>query len=281
MATAQPGRSLDLKTLFTVFKYSIYFLILGNVYVFFSQEVVASVHTFGHGMNLSELGQAFAATIDTASWLVLLMLFELETAAISHEKVRGPLKWTLHGVRGVCYVGIVYSCWGYIAKVSTLSGFEPAGVLDACSLLGSDAFLAVGLDRYVPIDASNCLTLVGSHLLQLEGHAIFAERDSVLAVLRLAWVDAINGVTWVLVSVLLEIDVWLQLHDMMLEPILRVSKILKAIFYAILFAAAVYWGFEGDFVDFWDAFLWLAAFVFIEMNFLEWHAEAEAETVRA
>ena len=31
---------------------------------------------------------------------------------------------------------------------------------------------------------------------------------------------------------------------------------------------------HGDFVDFWDAFLWLVAFAFIELNVLEWHQEA-------
>jgi hypothetical protein len=44
-----------------------------------------------------------------------------------------------------------------------------------------------------------------------------------------------------------------------------------------LFLAAVYWGFKGDFVDFWDAFLWLVAFVFIEMNVFNWRQEALLE----
>ena len=49
-----------------------------------------------------------------------------------------------------------------------------------------------------------------------------------------------------------------------------------AVLYSILFLAAVYWGVKGDFVDFWDAFLWLVAFVFIEMNVFEWRAEDKA-----
>jgi hypothetical protein len=43
--------------------------------------------------------------------------------------------------------------------------------------------------------------------------------------------------------------------------------------YTVLFGAAVYWGVEGTFLDFWDAFLWLVAFVFIEMNVFEWREE--------
>lgn len=46
-----------------------------------------------------------------------------------------------------------------------------------------------------------------------------------------------------------------------------------AVLYATLFVAAVYWGFEGDFLDFRDAFLWLVAFIFIEMNVIQWNEE--------
>ena len=40
----------------------------------------------------------------------------------------------------------------------------------------------------------------------------------------------------------------------------------KGLLCFILFAAAVYWGFEDDFLDFWDAVLWLFAFFVIERN---------------
>ena len=45
---------------------------------------------------------------------------------------------------------------------------------------------------------------------------------------------------------------------------------------AVIFLLVVYWGVKGDFIDFWDAFLWLVAFVFIELNVFEWRAEEHA-----
>jgi hypothetical protein len=45
----------------------------------------------------------------------------------------------------------------------------------------------------------------------------------------------------------------------------------KVLLYAVLLGCAIYWWLEGDFLDFWDAFLWLVAFVFIELNLFEWH----------
>ena len=73
---------------------------------------------------------------------------------------------------------------------------------------------------------------------------------------------------------ILELDVRLQEKNRLEGTVLKVSNFLKAIFYSILFVAAVYWGVKGDFVDFWDAFLWLIAFFFIEMNVIDWRQES-------
>ena len=82
---------------------------------------------------------------------------------------------------------------------------------------------------------------------------------------------------WLLVVLILEIDVRLQEHDRFEGLALKLSNFFKVLLYSTLFYAAVYWGIKGDFVDFWDAFLWLIAFVFIELNVFEWRQEAIEE----
>ena len=76
-----------------------------------------------------------------------------------------------------------------------------------------------------------------------------------------------------MVVLVLEIDVRLQEHDKLQGTALQVSNALKYILYSILMLALVYWGIDGDFVDSWDAFLWLLAFFFIELNVVEWRLE--------
>ena len=49
-----------------------------------------------------------------------------------------------------------------------------------------------------------------------------------------------------------------------------VSLHAKYLLYAAIAGAAVYWGLFGTFLDFWDASLWIAAFIFIERNVFEW-----------
>jgi hypothetical protein len=94
----------------------------------------------------------------------------------------------------------------------------------------------------------------------------------------LAWVDVVNAGVWLVVVIVLEVDVHLQEKNRFEGLALQLSNGMKVILYSILLLAAVYWGFKGDFVDFWDAFLWLVAFFFIELNVVEWRQESLAET---
>ena len=77
--------------------------------------------------------------------------------------------------------------------------------------------------------------------------------------------------------VLLEIEVRLQLWGGVPRKFQRPLSGVKIVLYFTLAVAAVYWGFEGEFLDFWDAALWLFAFVFIELNVFEWQRDLAKE----
>jgi hypothetical protein len=104
---------------------------------------------------------------------------------------------------------------------------------------------------------------------------VFTDSVSLKDTIGLALVDVINAATWLLVVFVLEMDVRLQVRGLLEGRINQVSKYIKFVLYSILAGAAIYWGVTGSFLDFWDAFLWLAAFIFIEMNVVEWQEETE------
>ena len=274
-AAAHHGKFLHPRLLFTAFKYTIYFLLGVDTVLFFQEDLAASAETFGGDIGWANVVEAFTAAIDTAAWLVLLLLFELETAVISDEKLQGWLKWAFSGVRVVCYTFIVWSFYGYITKWGVITDLSPFSIADVCSLVGTDWTWVADLDEYPPLDAEACALLQGRELLQLNGTQIVGSREALDAAASLAVIDVINSGTWLVVVVLLEAEVWLQLKDLLTERLLKVSKYVKGFFYAILFVCAIYWWFYGDFLDFWDAFLWLVAFIFIEMNIFKWHEETE------
>ena len=84
-----------------------------------------------------------------------------------------------------------------------------------------------------------------------------------------------------MVCVLLEIEVRLQLRGQLSDTLMQMTRVVKYVLYGVLFAAAGYWGVAGDFLDFWDAALWLFAFIFIELNVLEWQQETQYEAAQA
>ncbi|MFQ5983448.1 MAG: hypothetical protein ACE5KS_08755 [Woeseiaceae bacterium] len=132
----------------------------------------------------------------------------------------------------------------------------------------------VDFDEYEVLTAVNCATFsTAAAFHQLGGMAAVVDSQGLTDIIRLAWVDVINSGVWLLVVLVLEIDVRLQEANKLEGQFLRLSNASKFILYATLLLAAIYWGVKGDFVDFWDAFLWLVAFVFIELNVVEWRHE--------
>lgn len=279
--TADPVSRLTPDARFRAFKYLIYALLAINIFLFFQEDYLAARETFGDTIGWGNFVEAYSSTIDTAAWVVLLLLFELETAVIPDEKLRGGLKWPLTAVRAVCYVFIVWAFWGYWVQLGLVSGLEPFAAADPCSLAGSRFTWLHTLDEYLPIDSATCAAMTGQELVRVSGTHIIGTPEAAAAAVRLAWVDVINAGDWLIVVLLLEVEVLLQLRDRLTDRLIRGFKTLKGVLYAVLFAAALYWGAVGDYLDFWDAFLWLVAFIFIELNIFQWHAETEEEKAHA
>ncbi len=271
--------NIDRAKIFQLFKYSVYALLTFDIYLFFAVEWEASAYRFADGIILSDIIQGFASSIDTAAWVVLLLMFELETYVLDDRHFTRRVTWTLHGLRAICYIFIVYAFYGYLSKLIFLSGSGPLlNVSDICSLVDGQWAYAVDLDEYETLTAANCASFSAAHsFLQFPGMLAVVDQTGLTDILRLAWVDVINAGVWLLVVIVLEMDVRLQERHQLEGAVLYWSNASKYVLYSFLFLAAVYWGVKGDFVDFWDAFLWLVAFVFIELNVVEWRQES-AET---
>jgi hypothetical protein len=95
--------------------------------------------------------------------------------------------------------------------------------------------------------------------------------------LSLALTDVINAGTWLVVVAVIESEVIAQHRRVLTRRTLWRLQWLKAVLYAVLLGCAIHWWRNGTFLDFWDAFLWLVAFVFIERNIFVWQAETGAD----
>ncbi|MGB0863491.1 MAG: hypothetical protein ACPGXZ_11285 [Saprospiraceae bacterium] len=258
---------------FQFFKYSVYTFLFTNIFLFLRKETIAATHRFPDGYDFGQIIEVFPSTIDTAAWFGLLMLFELETWIISDENLKkGYLRAILKTFSLIFFSFVLYSFWGYVAAYFWLIPFESVDLANICDVSGQSWMTET--DKFETISSDNCGTLVnGDALFKYQGEDIYTDNSLLKSAYFLAIVGIINSLAWILVVVVLEIDVWLQLKNRFVGKAFRWSNFIKKGLYAILFIAAIYWGINGKFLDFWDAFMWIVAFFFIEMNLSEWKKE--------
>ena len=265
--------STGLYQVFRWLKYLTYALLSLNIWLFFSEELNSARFAIETGEEVALGVQLFSATLDTLAWVILLLLFELETAVIPDERLRGMIRLGIHGVRMVCTAAIVMAFLGYFGEWLTLL---PSELLsgDACSRVTESWSVMIKLDDFMPLTAENCGQFGANTRIVTGLDQVMASPAGLLEGQRLALGDVINSAAWILVVILLEIEVRvLTRWGGASMPLSQVATFAKAVLYATLVAAAIYWGFKGDFLDFWDAALWLFAFVFIELNVFEWQQE--------
>jgi len=118
--------SLKTAMLYSSFKYTVYALLAFNIVLFFQEELLATEQTFSQGINLVDIIQGFAATIDTAAWVLLLLLFELETSVLADDTLRKTnVKVTFISLRVFSYGFIGYAFYGYFNKMLLTYNISP------------------------------------------------------------------------------------------------------------------------------------------------------------
>lgn len=254
------------------FKYAIYALLSVNTGHFLLENIAGSAFTYESGMNIGDVIVAYTDAIDTAVWLILLLALELETFVIPDEKIKGWVDWTISIVTVFCYGMILYAFYGYVATLGVPMGFAPYAGPDPCGLVGAGASFANSLQDYEPLTLENCAALATAAFYS-EGLDMFTTPENLSLIKRQAWLDVVNAGVWVIVVTVLELEVWLKSSKLFGTKFFYAYKSAKLVLYAILIVDVFYWWRLGDPWAAWDAFLWLVAFFFIEMNVLTWQEE--------
>lgn len=78
------------------------------------------------------------------------------------------------------------------------------------------------------------------------------------------WLDFANASLWLLVCATILYDMYVPGAFGSVEW--RARNAVKVVLYASLCAIAVWWGIEGDVLNFYDAFLWIVCFFVVELN---------------
>jgi hypothetical protein len=272
-AGAPSGRPLPW---FQIFKYAVFGLLALNAGQFFLEDYAAIRPLFGGGLQWSQIIEGYAATIDTVAWLILLLMFELETSLLSDERRHNSwVKWSVNTLKAIAYGFIVYSLYGYIAKYTAMYSFELSTIENLCAQIGQQLVFMISPDDFAAINIQNCAELTrGETLFRLPETNVVADSSHLALAQNLAFVDVTNASDWVLIVLILQADVWMQLRHQLTHTMVKVMRFIKALLYSLLFGCGIYWGINGTFLDFWDASLWILAFSFIELNIFKCHETA-------
>ena len=254
-------------------KWLVYTLVIINFGFYIRNDLVIAGHTLYSGSSLLEISRAFATTIDESAWIILLLLFELETYLLSDDPLSRAKTLLMQGIRLVCYISLAHTLYAYGVYLAEIYAAVPVeGVTNLCQLIGKDLSYASNL-VYSEINSSNCASLSSANqFFYVDPPTFFIVEDAAgLAIEKqLAWIDIFEAIIWLLILLSIEVAVWLQDRNIGQGLIFKTLSITKWCLYSLLWAAAGYWIYRGHYMFAWDEFVWIAGFVAIEMNIVEW-----------
>ncbi len=87
--------------------------------------------------------------------------------------------------------------------------------------------------------------------------------------------DLVNALIWLVVIFLIEYEILFENSFQALFG--KFISLLKILLYSSLFAIALLWQLDGEWLDFYDAALWIICFFFVELNILQYEEATEED----
>ncbi|MAA54012.1 MAG: hypothetical protein CMK43_02350 [Porticoccaceae bacterium] len=256
----------------TWIKLVVYSLLLFNFVFYVRDDWIIAGHTLHSGSTFLQWASAYNTTIDESAWLLLLLLFEMETHLLAGRDLSRAHEIISLIIRLCCYVVLAHTPYAYAMTVYDLSQAPIIeGVTDLCQLADQNLSYAYNL-VYTKITDGNCSELSTAsqfffndppdHLIVQDEMALALERRSAL-------VDLVESITWLLILLSIEVVVWLQDKDITGGLLIKSANMAKVLLYSLLWFAIGYWIYLGHYMFAWDEFVWIVGFVAIEMNVVE------------
>ncbi|MBW2716100.1 MAG: hypothetical protein JRD03_08485 [Deltaproteobacteria bacterium] len=261
------GPRFTKKAAFRIFKVAIFCILMVNLVYYLYEDVTAFLY-LAPGSTLFDGLEAFAVTIDYIAWMVLIVLFEMETSAHKKNLLTSGRRLLITGLTAACYVILVYAAYGYTVALTDSYQYEPIESRPACYFANTNFAYLTPEARVIELTEKNCGAFEGKKIFKSPGDNLIATETNIMALRKLSWVDVFNAGAWLLVVMLFQIEVSLERANKLTKHRLIVVMIWKGAAYLVLLFCAIYWTVFSAFIDSWDAWLWLLAFILIDLNML-------------
>jgi len=254
-------------SVFRIFKIVVFVILMLNLFYYLYEDVTAYLYLAPDATFLDAV-ESFAVTIDYVAWMLLIVLFEIETSAQAKDQFTGRRKWVIAGLTAACYAVLIYAAYGYAAGLANTFDFSPVEPEAVCDLTTQSYAYLTDEGRPIELTAENCGAFAGKEVFKSPGDNLIASETALLANRKLGWIDVINASAWLLVVLLFQIELSLEQANKLSRHRLSILMAFKGAAYLALFGCAVYWTVYSAFIDSWDAWLWLLAFLLIDLNLL-------------
>lgn len=253
-------------------KWTVYSLLLLNWGYYAVEEYYIASHVLRQGGTFLQWTEEFATTIDEFAWFGLLFMFELETYTLDESLEKKPVRWSIHGMRLVCYVFLAHTVYARVNSMVDVFEVQPLqNISSLCEVADQDISFGKNY-RYEIITQDNCNSLSSdSRFYQVEP-SVVTDTGGWQLEKKHTYIDFQDAIIWLLVIWAIELTVWLQNRNITGGTLMVVSHAAR-LGYVILLAHAVFWAWTGHWVWGWDQFLWVAGFWAIERNVSEWREE--------
>ncbi len=260
-------------------KWFVYSALLINAGYYLYVDYVSWLAAIPDDASLSDSLTHISTSIDTIAWILLVVLFELETYALPDRFWTNWLLHSIHLLRIVCYVLIAYAAWGYTAEMINNYHYSRAvDVTNACDVADEGVSMQLDAITWTEITSDNCRTLTeDTDFVRLDDEIALIPESVLPHLQAMGWFDIINAFVWILVVLLIEAEVRMQNADRFGGPFLTIVQRTKMLLYAVLIGNCLVWLFTGYYVWSWDAFLWIFGFWAIELNLAEWELQRSSE----
>lgn len=258
------------------FKWTVYALLFFDFILYFIQDAESAHFTLDDRSSFLEYTAAYVTSIDLIAWFTLILLFELETYVLVGRDWTGATKWTVHGVRLICYAAILHTSFSYDIA---LREFQDPGRLpsaaDACAYANGDWSFLRNRD-YLEIDRGNCADIGrGPEFFALSDDWVITDRAGLDEGLILAWTDLAESVSWLLIVFITEAVVRYKTLAANGAAVLTWLQRVKIALYILIIAIAFYWGSKQQYLYLWDEMIWVLGFLVIDMNIRDWRPKGQ------
>ena len=263
-------------------KIAVYSLLTINFFIYIYQDIANARATLPDNYGFIELAASYTTSIDYFAWLLLIVIFELETYAVSDEAWNKKWKISLRVLRVFCYALLAHTVLSYSGALfaTYTEPFALANTLGACDFADQDMWW-LHILSYTEITSQNCSELQMTNLWQTSTEGVITNEQGIFWEAIFAHVDLLEITSWLMIMAAIEVNVAYAMKGQTDHSAAKIMRILSTIGYVLIFVFSLMWIWAGFPEYAWDEFVWITGFAVIEMNISEWQEEIEESDEKA